>query len=410
MEKALEQIGSLLRRRIGLNPATLGPHGLTAALRARMHACKLSKADLYARHLESTEAELQELIEEVAVLESWFFRDVQPYECLRWFVREGRPSRPVRVLSVPCGPGEEAYSLALTLLDLGLSAEEFSVTGVDLTRRGVACGREGLYGPRSFRETAAWVEPLCRRYLLAERGGFRAGPEVRRVVKFAQGNLVDPFFLAGQSAAFEVIFCRNLLIYLTEEARQTALTNLHRLLTPGGMLYVGHAEARVNLDRRFTLLNPNYPFALGPAAPSEPASPAYPSPILAESVVRRELVGSRETASQAPGISSAPTTKQRGVEEAREAADAGRLHDAAELCERLAQDGPPSPAVLCLLGVIRQAQGDRVAAARFFHQAVYLDPAHQESLVHLALLADADGDSTRAALYRRRAARARSGE
>src|SRR5438445_7433552 len=101
MEKALEQIGSLLRRRIGLNPATLGPHGLTASLRTRMNACKMPNVDLYARHLEATEAELQELIEEVAVLESWFFRDVQPYECLRFFVREGRPSRPVRVLSVP---------------------------------------------------------------------------------------------------------------------------------------------------------------------------------------------------------------------------------------------------------------------------------------------------------------------
>src|SRR5258708_11538927 len=154
MEKSLEQIGSLLRRRIGLNPATLGPHGLTAAVRSRMTAGKIAKADLYCRHLESTEAEVQELIEEVAVLESWFFRDVQPFECLRWFVGEGRPSRPLRVLSVPCGPGEEAYSLALTLLDMGLSAEEFSVTGIDLTRRGVASGRAGAYGPRSFRETA----------------------------------------------------------------------------------------------------------------------------------------------------------------------------------------------------------------------------------------------------------------
>src|SRR5215213_7904287 len=116
MEKALEQIGSLLRRRIGLNPATLGPHGLTAALRTRMNACRMTKAGLYARHLESNEAEIQELIEEVAVLESWFFRDVQPYECLRWFVRDTRPPRPLRVLSVPCGPGEEVYSLALTLL------------------------------------------------------------------------------------------------------------------------------------------------------------------------------------------------------------------------------------------------------------------------------------------------------
>src|SRR5262249_8528550 len=116
-----------------------------------------------------------------------------------------------------------------------------------------------------------------------------------------------------------------------------------------------------------------------------------------------------------PVVSREPTgrsspEKKAGISEAQEAANEGRLQDAAALCEQLARAGPPSPAVLCLLGVIRQAQGDRAAAARFFHQAVYLDPAHQESLVHLALLADADGDATRAALYRRRAARAHSRE
>jgi chemotaxis protein methyltransferase WspC len=405
MEKAAEQIGSLLRRRIGLNPATLGPHGLIAAVRTRMNACKMVKANLYVRHLESTETEVQALIEEVAVLESWFFRDVRPFECLRWFVREVRLSRPLRVLSVPCGPGEEVYSLALTLFDLGLSAEEFSVAGVDLTQRGVACGREGAYGPRSFRETASWIEPLCRRYLKPDAGGFRAGPELRRVVRFSQGNLVDPFFLMGQSEGFEVIFCRNLLIYLAEEARQTALTNLHRLLAPGGMLYVGHAEARVNLDRRFTLLNPNYPFAHGLA-------PVVLPPSTQDVVLPPLLPVLGKPAERVKGtpVFAPPPEKIRGIAEAQEAANEGRLNDAVELCQQLNQDGLPSPAVLCLLGVIRQAQGDRVAAARFFHQAVYLDPAHQESLVHLALLAEADGDSTRAALYRRRAARARSGE
>jgi chemotaxis protein methyltransferase WspC len=364
----------------------------------------MQRADLYARYLESTAEEFQALIEEVAVLESWFFRDLQPFECLRWFVCASRPSRPLRVLSVPCGPGEEVYSLALILLDLGLSTEEFSVAGIDLTRRGVACGREGVYGARSFREAAMWVEPLCRRYMMAEGAGFRAGPELRRVARFSQGNLVDPLFLAGQSAAFEVIFCRNLLIYLSDEARQTALTNLHRLLSPGGMLYVGHSEARVSLDPRFSLLNPSYPFAFG-LAPEVPP-PALPTDIARGSELKIPLIVARDSKDQ-PRLFP---PRKRGIEEAQEAADAGRLLDAARLCEQLAQEGPPTPAVLCLLGVIRQAQGDRAAASRFFHQAVYLDPAHHESLVHLALLAEADGDSTRAALYRRRAARAGTGE
>ncbi len=415
MENVLEQIGSLLRRRIGLNPLTLGPHGLASAVRARMTACNVANAGHYLRHLGSQEGEFQELIEEVTVLESWFFRDLQPFECLRWFARENKTAGPLRVLSVPCGPGEETYSLALTLFDLGWLPEAFSVKGIDLSRRALARAQEGLYGPRSFRETAVWIAPLCRRYLLAEGANFRAGPELRATVQFSPGNLTDPFFLAGQSPVFEVIFCRNLLIYLTEEARATALTNLHRLLAPGGMLYVGHAEARVSLDPRFVPLHPLYPFAFSTASSPLPASRDKVSALTSEVPVLKgegPFGASRETPGSQPALShpSSPPGRERGLSEAREAADAGRLQDAAELCERLVRDGQPSAEALCLLGVIRQAQGDRIAAARYFHQAVYLDPGHQEALVHLALLAEGDGDAARAALYRRRAARTRSGD
>ena len=402
MDRGLEEIGLLLRKRIGLDPASLGPHGLAGAVRARLNACRLSLQE-YRRFLAANEEEFQELAEEVVVGESWFFRDVAPFECLRWFVREMDPVRPVRVLSLPCGPGEETYSLAMTLLDMGMQPGEFVVEGVDLSRPILKHARAGCFGTRAFRESAAWLAPLCQRYLRPVENGYQASEELRGVVEFEQGNVADHTFLSGRTAAFEVIFCRNLLIYLAEEARDVVLANLHRLLAPNGLLYVGHTESRVTTDARFTPLNPTYPFALTRAKLA-----ALPVRIAAPVSLESRRLATPQPAETRP--QTVPVSLADLLAQAQSSADAGRLEEAAQLCEQLARERTPSAEVLCLLGVVRQASGDLAAADRLFHQALYLEPTHRESLVHLALLAERRGDTRAAAQYRRRALRAGGSE
>jgi chemotaxis protein methyltransferase WspC len=87
---------------------------------------------------------------------------------------------------------------------------------------------------------------------------------------------------------------------------------------------------------------------------------------------------------------------------ARQAADAGRLEEAASLCAALVADGPPRAEVFCLLGVVRQAQGDLAEAERCFLRALYLDPRHADALLHAALLARRRGDERLAENYLRR--------
>jgi chemotaxis protein methyltransferase WspC len=399
-DTSLKAIAALLAERIGLDAATLGERALAAAVRARRGA-----AD-YLERLRADEVEFRALTEELVVLESWFFRDVQPFECLRWFAEEGCPGRPrpLRLLSAPCGTGEEPYSMALALLAAGLGPDEFGIDACDLSRRALARAAEGAFGPRSFRESVLWAVPWCQRHLHAEAERVRVGEGLRARVEFHRGNLADPAFLAGQRATYDVIFCRNLLIYFTEGARQTALGHLHRLLRDGGMLYLGHTERRAALDPRFAPLDARYPFALTPAAAvgggqrmgvGEKAG--RPSP----RVATRGL-----NPPQAPAALPPPTTgASRSLEEARAAADAGRLDEAGRICEELVRQRPPPADAVCLLGVVRQAQGQADEAERWFQQALYLDPGCHEALVHLALLAEGRGDRARAAHYRRRAGR-----
>src|SRR5262249_44739561 len=143
---------------------------------------------------------------------------------------------------VPCCAGEEPYSAAMTLLAAGLPAERFSVDGVDISRRMLRRAAEGTYTETAFRERDAEWLLLRERYCRHAGNGCTVTKEVRSAVRFLHGNLVAADFLAGEPP-YDVIFCRNLFIYLDDDARTVALANLRRLLAPEGLLYVGHVEA-----------------------------------------------------------------------------------------------------------------------------------------------------------------------
>src|SRR5262249_14516472 len=133
------RIEELLARRIGLDPVSTGPHVILVAARRRMAEMGVSDLSDYAARVAASEAEQQALIEEVVIPESWFFRDERPFRRLadhareRWVAAPWRP--PLRALSVPCAGGQEPYSIAITLLDAGLSARRFHIDAVDVSAR-----------------------------------------------------------------------------------------------------------------------------------------------------------------------------------------------------------------------------------------------------------------------------------
>jgi chemotaxis protein methyltransferase WspC len=395
-------IADLLRERIGLNPTLLRPEALRAVAGRRAATLGLRDEADYPGFVAGHPEEFQELVEEVVVSETWFFRDVQPFECLRWFVR-GRASAetPLRLLSVPCGSGEEPFSMAMALLEAGRPPDSFRIEAADLSGRAIGRAAGAVYGKGAFREDSALTR-ACQGFFLKEDDGSRVCDEVRRCVHFRQANLLDGDFLRGE-AGFDVIFCRNLIIYLTDEARRKALAALARLLRPGGMVYFGHAEGRAGGEGVFRTLTHEYPFAMTPRSDPGPKPPERPAPV---SRSRVKLPPARPPARELP---AAPVvSRAESLADAVAAADQGRLDDAAAVCERLLRERAPSPDVLCLLGVVRQAQG-REEARQCFDRALYLDPGHLESLIHLTLLAEAGGDARQAAQYRRRAERVKAG-
>lgn len=396
----------LLQDAMGLNPISIGTATVERAVLGRMSACKLPDPSLYWQHLCASEDEFFELVEAVVVPETWFFRDDQAFaELTRIVAREwlhDRPQRTFRVLSVPCSTGEEPYSAAMALLDAGIAADRVRIEAVDISKRALTQARRAVYGQNSFRGSdltfrERHFEPVAGLYRL------RAG--VREAVEFQHGNLLAADFLLG-SEIYDVIFCRNVLIYFDEATRNRAVDVLQRLLKPDGVLFVGPAEADLMLHRDFVSSKAPMAFAfrkqddtrtVGSPRRTRPQRPRAASP---------RVSGPRELAATSTPVMTAPPRTQEtpasDIESAVRLADQGRFSEAVRVCQEHVRAHGPSARAFKLMGMMCNATGDLADATANFRKALYLDANDLESLIHLAFLAEKQGDVASARVLRSR--------
>jgi len=158
----------------------------------------------------------------------------------------------IRIWSAPCSTGEEPYSIAIWLLENWHMVDAYNVeiVGSDIDTEALAQARRGLYGERALSRMPAETVGL---YFEAQRhGARRIIQDLRESVAFTPVNLVDgaSFASAGQ---YDIIFCRNVLIYFDDAARRTTAENLFDALKPGGFLFLGHSESMSRIDDRFAV-------------------------------------------------------------------------------------------------------------------------------------------------------------
>lgn len=404
----LAGIESLLKDVIGLDAATIGTSSVARAVRARQAACGLEDLAAYAAHLRESPAELQELIDTVVVPETWFFRDRGAFDAVVQLLRDGTlnwpPGRRLRLLSLPCSTGEEPYSMAMALLDAGYPPDSFLIDGIDVSSRSIALAQRAIYGRNAFRGTDLHFRD---RHCEAVPGGFRPSEPVRRSVRFSQGNMFNAATLPG-NASHDIVFCRNLLIYFDRPTQEAALQVLHRILLPGGFLFLGPSETALPSRRDFTWARLPMAFAFRKA--SEAPSLALPKPAAGPVGAPRSFRPSVARPAPPP-LQPAPPPRPlepqkpasgASLAEAQRLADGGRLAEAVQQCEKYMRENGPSADAFHLLGLLRDATGSRLEAIGNYRKALYLDPHHQEALAHLALLLEQQGDGAGARMLRNR--------
>ena len=424
---AFTGIEALLRDRMGLSPASIGSPAIARAVQRRMRECGITTVTDYLSRLQASRAELAALIELVVVPETWFFRDRVPFEVLarhaqrHWLATS--TTTPVRILSAPCSTGEEPYSIVMALLDTGLPPERFRVDAIDISEVNLARARAARYGEHSFRGDDSGFR---QRHFVQDGAHYRLRPQITERVRFLHGNLLAPGTLTG-AAPYDVLFCRNLLIYFDRETQARALRVIERLLARPGLLFLGHAESRVLAGRDFVPLDQPRSFAFVHGGRRTTATGVQPTPFApparrrpgahpgahpgAQPGVRPGARPPQRPADRPQPVAAAPTGASAAppcvpvLAAATQLANTGQLAEAAVLCERHLREQGPDARAFHLLGLLREAAGEPDAAEACLRKAIYLDPTHYEALTHLAALLEGKGDHANAELLRQRARR-----
>ncbi|MCC6677743.1 MAG: hypothetical protein IT436_11410 [Phycisphaerales bacterium] len=395
-----------LETHTGIEPSLLAGPGVELLISERIAAFG-GREPAYIKELAGSSDEVDRLVAAVAVPETWLFRYPRSYELLLEFLQRllagGTPA--LRMLSIGCAGGQEPYCMAMTALHAGWPADRIRIEAVDRNGELLRAASAAEYGASSIRtEIPAWAVAFLRR----SGDAVAVDPAVRALVRFTRIDILAPGALRG-AGPYDVIFCRNVLIYLNAVARERLLNSICAELSPGGLLFVGHAEQVMRGAAPLRPVPAPHAFALqtvsGLAAEAE--RPALDSrfPSIAPAHPRRAPAGPVTP----PPASARPAPDQQpegSVENARELADAGSIERAEAMIRSIiARRGPSAPA-LELLGMIRMSVNDADSAKRMFEQAVYLEPGRSGALLQLALISERSGDERRAASYWDRAQRA----
>ncbi len=253
----------LVSERLGIWFGTESRLSLERRLRERLTVRGLTSYGDYYQLLKYSplaQEEWEEASELLTTHETYFYREDYQLrafrnELLPMLAERGKLRRRLHVWSAGCSTGEEAYTIAMLVLESGLfGGWEVRVFGSDLSKKCISAARRGVYGPTSFRTTSE----ESKRAWFQRAGGtgesFGVAPEVRALCHFGQMNLLDEerTHLVGRC---DVIFCRNVLIYFDGASRKRVIEMFHDRLVAGGVLLLGHAESLLNVSTAFELLH-----------------------------------------------------------------------------------------------------------------------------------------------------------
>ena len=253
----LKRFCEFLYARTGMQFGETKRYYIERRLHDRLAATNALSFANYLLLLRSDPAETATVISSFTVNETYFYREEHQLRCLSdsllpEITKSRGPGDKVRIWSQPCSTGEEAYSIARWLLENWRMVDAFNIeiVGSDIDSDALAAARAGLFGDRALSRLPpsvvdGYFEP-------AKRGQRRIIEDLRESVAFTEANLIDRGSMKDQGV-FDVIFCRNVLIYFDDDSRARAVNHLYDCLAPGGFICLGHTESMSRISDRFTI-------------------------------------------------------------------------------------------------------------------------------------------------------------
>jgi chemotaxis protein methyltransferase CheR len=204
---------------------------------------------------EASGAELQCLVNQMTVNETYFFREDYQFKALVQGILPDlaalrKNEEPIRIWSVPCSSGEEPYSLAIYILEHWADADrhDIEILASDIDSAILTAASTGIYEERSLQRLS---RELIGKYFVRQRDRrYRISDEIRGSIDFFRGNVIDPQFMR-MFRSIDVIFCRNMLIYFDDKSRRETIEAMYDCLRPGGYICLGHSESMSRISSLF---------------------------------------------------------------------------------------------------------------------------------------------------------------
>jgi chemotaxis protein methyltransferase CheR len=237
-----DRVQDLIYRRAGISLHD-GKHAMVySRLSRRLRDTGHQSFKEYLSWLESTDgAEWQEFVNALTTNLTSFFREQHHFQIFAQHLKSKPSSHPWKVWCSAASTGEEPYSIVMTALDTLGSRPHFSLMASDIDSKVLATAGSGIYKAESLKGVSpAQMQSYFMRGKGANSGLVRVKPELKQLVEFLIVNLIKddwPF-----RDTFDVVFCRNVMIYFDAETQRRVLERIYRVMKPGGMLFVGHAE------------------------------------------------------------------------------------------------------------------------------------------------------------------------
>ncbi len=411
MDISLNKIKLIVKKQIGLDSSTIGDTTIENIIHQRMHHCNIKNIDDYLSLIISNQNELDELLEITVIPETWFFRDIRPFEIIQKKIQQAlmsSRSSHFRILSLPSSTGEEPYSLAIYLIHNGITPSAFKIDAVDISKRALQIAKQGIYGSNSFRgkNYATYQKP----YFQENGTSYKINTNIQENINFYHLNILHTNHNLDKS--FDFILCRNLLIYFDTQTKGIAFNNLSSFLKDTGYLFIGHSEFGSVPKETFQNIGFEHAFALIKHTHPEFKVPCENKPHInkknnlpAKYHKTENTANFKSLIKPSPQTDTAVDNNSLSLEKVRELSSAEEFKKAETLCIEYIDHNGENAEALFLLGLIHECQKKPEDAETFYRKSLYLDPRHYNSLVHLALLLQENGDIKNSILLKKRADR-----
>ncbi len=438
----LSQLSEFVAFQIGLNFPKERWHDLERGITNAAAEFDFKDAESCIRRLISSplkKDQIEILASHLTIGETYFFREKRSFEILEGHIlpelirlRQGTEKR-LRIWSAGCCTGEEPYSIAILLHKMMPDLRDWNINilATDINPLFLKKAQEGIYGEWSFRDTPTWVK---ERYFNKKKDGrIEIIPNIKKMVNLSYLNLAEDVYpsLLNSTNAMDLIFCRNVLIYFTQERARRVIQNIHRSLVDGGWLFVSPSEGSQFLSSQFSTINfkgailhkkdtgsvfkfPGSEFKISTFEPEpETLNPKLETIEPVFGITKLQPTGYMEDAREKRGLEPEPTpyAEALGLYEqgsyakaaemikemiphdqadskaitllSRSYANQGRLTDALFWCEKAIEQDKLNPGLHYLRATILQEQGAIDKAIISLKRALYLN--QDLILAHFAL-------------------------